>query len=167
MKKRLDNITLLGVDCVDIDRLRLASEICQKDIDFADVKLLTSLSAKNQSNIIKIEPIKSVEEYSRFIITELEKYVNTSHVLIIQYDGFILNPDAWTDEFLKYDYIGAPWLVDNWSVEKFDFPKELMGKLVVGNGGFSLRSKKFLTTCSQLAKEGAFKKGRAFRGIRR
>ena len=35
------------------------------------------------------------------------------------------NPECWTDEFLKYDYIGAPW----WYAENN-----------VGNGGFSLRS---------------------------
>jgi hypothetical protein len=50
---------------------------------------------------------------------------------VIQYDGFILNPDAWCDEYLDYDYIGAAWdeLDDGW---------------IVGNGGFSLRSKRLL-----------------------
>ena len=24
-------------------------------------------------------------------------------------DGHIVNPHLWTNEFLKYDYIGAPW----------------------------------------------------------
>lgn len=64
------------------------------------------------------------------MIKELNKYIETSYVLIIQYDGFILNPDAWTDEFLEYDYIGAPW----WYTDDCN----------VGNGGFSLRSKKLL-----------------------
>src|SRR5690606_2721249 len=40
------------------------------------------------------------------------------------------NPDAWTEEFLTYDYIGAPW----WYMDDMN----------VGNGGFSLRSKKLL-----------------------
>ena len=45
-------------------------------------------------------------------------------------DGFILNPHLWNDEFLNYDYIGAPW-------------KE-HAKHRVGNGGFCLRSRRLL-----------------------
>lgn len=64
------------------------------------------------------------------MIYRLNDYIDTDFVLVVQYDGFILNPDAWTDDYLKYDYIGAPWWEnDGW---------------IVGNGGFSLRSKKLL-----------------------
>ena len=59
---------------------------------------------------------------------------------------------------MKYDYIGAPWLVADWSVKNFDFPKNLLGTIVVGNGGFSLRSKKFLETSAKLMKEGKIPK---------
>ena len=74
--------------------------------------------------------ITTIEQYSQFVLRELTNYVNTQHCLLIQYDGFIVNPAAWDNEFLKYDYIGAPW----W----YDHPHN------VGNGGFSLRSKRFL-----------------------
>jgi len=151
-KRKLNTVTLLGIDCVDIDRLVLAMDICQQEFEFADVKILTSLQSDHK-NVISIKPINSVEEYSEFALSELDSYIDTSHVLIVQYDGFILNPGQWTDEFLKYDYIGAPWFVANWSVRDFDFPKELLGKLVVGGGGFSLRSKKLLSLCAKLYKE--------------
>jgi hypothetical protein len=68
-----------------------------------------------------------LEEYSRFVIKELVNHVSTSHVLIAQWDGYVLNPDAWKDEWLDYDYIGAVWHDG-----------------AVGNGGFSLRSKRLL-----------------------
>jgi uncharacterized protein DUF5672 len=48
----------------------------------------------------------------------------------VQYDGFILNPDCWSADFQRYDYIGARWPFDD-------------GR-AVGNGGFSLRSKRLL-----------------------
>jgi len=153
---KLDNVTLLGIDCVNIERLILASEICQEQFSFAKVKLLTSLASENK-NVVKIKPIKSIAAYSRFCIKDLVDYVDTDYVLIIQYDGFILNPKAWDDVFLEYDYIGAPWFVKDWSVKNFHFPKSLLGKMVVGNGGFSLRSKKFLQVCSVLAKERIIK----------
>ena len=40
--KNLANVTLIGADCVDIDRLLLAADICQKDFEFGAVKLLSS-----------------------------------------------------------------------------------------------------------------------------
>ena len=39
----------------------------------------------------------------------LKEYINSEHVLVIQDDGHIVNPDIWDDNFLDYDYIGAPW----------------------------------------------------------
>ena len=152
MKRKLETVTLLGIDCVDLDRLVLAMNICQQEFEFAEVKILTSIDSERK-DVVKIEPIKSIEEYSKFVLSELDKYVDTEHVLIVQYDGFILNPEAWSAEFLKYDYIGAPWLVGDWAVKDFDFPAKLLGQFVVGNGGFSLRSKKLLSLCAKLFRE--------------
>jgi len=157
MKKKLNGVTLLGVDCVDIDRLILASEICQKDFEFDEVKLLTSIKSDNP-DIVSISPLTSIEEYSKFIIDKLDEYVDTPFVLVIQYDGFILNPNAWSDQFLECDYIGAPWLVRNSHINKLGWPKELLGKHLVGCGGFSLRSKKFISLCADLSKQNFFKK---------
>ncbi|MEI7451631.1 MAG: DUF5672 family protein [Candidatus Falkowbacteria bacterium] len=158
MKKKLDTVTLLGIDCVNLERLKIAMDICQKDFKFAAVKILTSLPSDDLENIVKIDPIKSTEEYSRFCIERLDEYVDTPHVLIVQYDGFILNSKAWNDEFLDYDYIGAPWLVADWSIKNFNFPSELLGQWVVGNGGFSLRSKKLLSMISELFRDNKFEK---------
>lgn len=69
------------------------------------------------------------QEYSQWILSNLHNCYNTDYCLTVQWDGFIINPYMWTDKFLQYDYIGAPWL-NNW-------PNR------VGNGGVSLRSKKF------------------------
>jgi hypothetical protein len=86
--------------------------------------------------ITLLSPIKSIHEYSKFMIKDLYKYINTDFVLCTQWDAFVLNADAWTDKFLEYDYVGAPW----W------YPSG--GN--IGNGGFSLRSKRFLEVCSKL-----------------
>ena len=127
--KKLDNVTLFGLDCVNIGRLIKAAEICCEDFEFAEIKLLSSIPSDNK-NVVKIDPVESIREYSQFMLKELNNFINTEFVLIIQYDGFILNSAAWDDDYLKYDYVGAPLWVED--------------KLVVGNGGFSLRSKKLL-----------------------
>lgn len=158
MKKiKLPNVTLLGIDCVNIERLIKVINISEKNIKFGAVKILTSLETSDARKI-KIPEIKSIQEYSLFCINDLYKYIETDFVLIIQHDGFILNPGSWTNEFLEYDYIGATWLVANWSVKNFDFPKELLEQKIVGNGGFSLRSKKFLEISNKLYKSGEIKK---------
>jgi hypothetical protein len=139
-KRNLLNVTLLGIDCVDIDRLIRVADICSDAIEFGQVKLLTSKQSSHKS-VVQIAPVLDREQYSRFVIKRLNEYVSTQFALIIQYDGFILNPEAWQDEFLRYDYIGAPWWYED--------------GMNVGNGGFSIRSKRLLevlardTTVSQ------------------
>jgi hypothetical protein len=156
--KKLPNVTLIGIDCVDIHRIQKALDISSQDIEFADVKLLTSLPTED-SRKVQIPNINSIEAFSEFCIRDLTNYVDTDFALLVQHDGFVLNPNSWTDEFLDYDYVGAPWWVhDEFWFTKFDFPRELFDKTVVGNGGFSLRSKKFLETSNRLADQGAFKK---------
>jgi hypothetical protein len=99
-------------------------------IQFGAVKLLTHAQISYPGiETVSIERLDTIEAYSAFVFKKLWKYVSTDHVLIIQWDGFVLNPHLWDNEFLQYDYIGAPWWYDSRNV---------------GNGGFSLRSKKLL-----------------------
>ena len=72
--------------------------------------------------------LSSLQEYEQFVAKEMRHHISTSHVLMVQWDGYVLNGSAWTDEFLKYDFVGAPWFWDN----------------VVGNAGFALISKALL-----------------------
>ncbi len=153
MKIKLPNVTLLGIDCVNVERLIEAMNASQQNIEFGAIKLLTSLPT-DDTRKVKIPHIDSINEFSRFCIEDLYKYVDTDYVLLVQYDGFVLNPESWTDEFLKYDYIGAPWLVADFSIRDFNFPPESLGTLIVGNGGFCLRSKNFLETSARLSNDG-------------
>jgi hypothetical protein len=61
--------------------------------------------------------------------------------LSIQWDGYVVNPDAWTNDFLQYDYIGAKW------------PWHKDGRNV-GNGGFCLRSRKLMQSLAELVSFG-------------
>lgn len=127
--RELPDVMLLGVDCVDIERLLYGAAICERSLRFGATRMLSSLPHAHRS-VVPIAPIRSREEYSTFAVKQIGAYVETPFALVIQYDGFVLNPDAWSDEFLAYDYIGAPWTMPE-------------GR-IVGNGGFSLRSKRLL-----------------------
>lgn len=73
------------------------------------------------------------------MIYDLWRHVTTDFCLIVQADGYVLNPQLWTDDFLNYDYIGAPW-----RLRKDAYIDPFGNQIRVGNGGFSLRSKKLL-----------------------
>lgn len=95
-------------------------------VAFAIEETLSQISPK--SCIIKCgRNLESFDDVAQTLWYQIPYEITTSHILTIQYDGFVLNGSLWSDEFLKYDYIGAPWL----------FHKD---DLQVGNGGFSLRS---------------------------
>jgi Protein of unknown function (DUF5672) len=79
----------------------------------------------------KINKINSISDYSSIILNFLPYIIEEEHFFIFQWDGFPINKDLWDEEFLKYDYIGAPW------------PQIFDGRNV-GNGGFSLRSRRLL-----------------------
>lgn len=130
--KVLDNITLVAIDCKEPGAAAGAMIISLQHIRPKRAVLLTDVAIQlpNIETVI-IPSIKSKREYSRFVIKELYKYFDTEYVLIIQADGYVLCQDAWKDEFMEYDYIGASWIYDT--------------ERRVGNGGFSLRSRKLMT----------------------
>ena len=85
-------------------------------------------------------PEFNIEGYNKFMMKELWKYVSLRHCLVIQSDGFVLHPECWADDFLLYDYIGAVW-----------GENDMWPGRVVGNGGFSLRSRNLINQCSQFS----------------
>lgn len=152
-KIKLPNVTLIGVDCVDPCRLSEAMDISESGVSFGDVKLLSSVANKDP-RWVQIEPIRTIEEFSAFCINELYGHINTDYCLLIQWDGFILNPESWDESFLQYDYIGSPWVVKDWAINDFDFPETLRGQRIVGNGGFGIRSKRFTEVSARLSRDG-------------
>ena len=114
MKKKLalPNVTLLAATSIEIDMTQLALRISFRNIKFGAVKLLSSsLPSKKYSDIeyISIPTINNIADYNRIIIEDLHKYFKTSHCLVVQPDSFVVDSDLWKDEFLQFDYIGAPW----------------------------------------------------------
>lgn len=120
------------MDCVNHELALAALALCVHHCDFGRALFLTDRDGEGGDiDVVRIPGVRSREDYSRFVIKELRTYIDTDYVLLVQWDGFVVNPAAWSDDFLDYDYIGARW------------PFHHDG-LTVGNGGFSLRSRKLL-----------------------
>jgi hypothetical protein len=128
----LDRVTLCCIDCVNHDLALAALDQCVQKCRFARALFVTDRAISHDGvETIRIPTLDSRDAYSHFVIKELGRYVDTDFVLLIQWDGYVLNAQAWSEEFLAYDYIGAKW------------PWHRDGH-TVGNGGFSLRSKRLL-----------------------
>lgn len=124
----LPEVCLFGIDAHDPAGLLRAAEICTGDIDFGAEVIIT-----------QHDYFRGREGYSKWMIASLWDAVkdnDCTHVLTIHGDGFIQNPMAWDNEWLKLDMLGATWVYKD--------------GLNVGQGGFSLRSKKFIEICSRL-----------------
>lgn len=127
----LGDVTLVCIDCLYYEKSIQAINKSIENIQFREVLFFSDkIFHSKDFHTIEIEKINSKQQYSEFVFKKLVNYINSDFVLIIQWDGFIINPNKWNNEFLKYDYIGAAW----WYKDNFN----------VGNGGFSLRSKKLL-----------------------
>jgi len=86
-------------------------------------------------------------QYSWFMIYALHNFINTSHALIVQDDGWVINGKNFNPNWYKYDYIGAPThcaltadkYYYNWTWQQVDEPMH-----IIQNGGLCMRSKRFL-----------------------
>jgi hypothetical protein len=137
-RRGLPQVTLCCIDSTPrLPWALKAMQRCVDQIEFGDAFLCTDSASLAGRPLppgvrwVEIEPLRSIEAYSEFVIKSLAPHVHTSHVLIAQWDGFVLNAAAWSDEFLSFDYIGAPW-------------NHIPEPCSVGNGGFSLRSLRLL-----------------------
>jgi hypothetical protein len=132
---RLPQVTLCAVDARSPALALQSMQRSMAQVEFGRAVLFTHAWSPPQPvpglEIVHVGPIRSGAAYSHFVLRELPLHVTTSHVLVTQWDGFVVDARAWRDEFLDCDYIGAPWP---------DQPPEL----AVGNGGFSLRSRRLL-----------------------
>lgn len=158
---KLDNVSVVvvcGINEVNhmLDSLKALKHSCN-GIDFSEKILISPLTDNKKINDeinslgVTHHIIDTLDYvgYNNFMIKNLYDYIKTDFCVTIQHDGFILNPNLWSDEFLNYDYIGAPWSHDLIRSTDAIFPHALeSGKYsLVGNGGFSFRSRRLLEEC--------------------
>lgn len=133
----MPQVTLCAVTSVNVAATVQALETCLAQIAFANCLLFTDAAPVVRHPAIRIMPIArltSSAAYSDFLLNHLVDHVLTSHCLVVQWDGHVLEAGRWDPHFLECDYIGATW-------PQFDDGHD------VGNGGFSLRSRRLMELC--------------------
>jgi Protein of unknown function (DUF5672) len=136
----LSTVTLCAATSVNVAATVAAMERCLAQARFADAVLFTDAKVTPNNPAIRVERIArlgSSRAYSRFMLTKLAGQISSDHCLVVQWDGFIIDSSAWDTAFLGCDFIGAPW-------------PQFTDGMDVGNGGFSLRSRRLIEACSEM-----------------
>jgi hypothetical protein len=138
MPLALPDVTIVCIDNVAQELARMALGDTLRHIDPAEVWFWSDTRAGPIGADLLLEkwaPMpfheRGKEAPDQVLWYQVAFVIETSHFLTVQWDGWATNAEAWTDEFLAYDYIGAPWW---WHPPGSQ----------VGNGGFSLRSRRLM-----------------------
>ncbi|MBI3148292.1 MAG: tetratricopeptide repeat protein [Betaproteobacteria bacterium] len=128
----LRDLTLICADTRNHDlalrALRLSGQACR----FGRALFFTDREYTEPGvEIVRVAPLRSAADYSRLLMKDLLEHIHTPYALVVQWDGYVLHPEAWSEDFRNYDYLGARW---PWMPQGSE----------IGNGGFSLRSRKLL-----------------------
>ena len=142
MKKHLPDITLIAISSILLhETIKALQKSCEK-LDFGAVKLISHERPSNLPKEIEFEKcsrINNIMDFNHLAFSDLGGYIQTSHTLLVQNHAYVINPICWDNDWLQYDYIGAPWA---W--QENSYIANTGEHVRVGNGGFSLRSKKLL-----------------------
>jgi len=145
---KLDNITLIclsGIDYQTKENAEAIKKSCE-GIEFGAVKY------------VQLGSIVNIDSWNYAVIYELPKYVFTEFCIFIHGDGYIINPDCWKDDWLAYDYIGAPFPLP---VDRYSYLDE-SGELVRVGNSVGLRSKKLMDLIANRSKDWFWEQKRRY-----
>jgi len=145
----LQNITLVALTSIRIPQTIQALQYSCNNIKFGDVKLLSDIKPNNLPSNVKhefTEKSSNIDEWNYNIIYNLPKHIDTEYAILIHDNGFVVNPESWREEFLEYDYVGAPWPLPN---DDFSY-RDINNVLIRQGNSVSLRSKKLLDIPNKL-----------------
>lgn len=145
-KLKLPNVTLAAMTSVKIYETIKALQYSMQGIEFGEVVLITHrkpLSLPKGITYKHTSKLTDIDCFNYKMAYELADYIDTDYVLLVHYDGFVVHPEKWRDEFLAYDYIGSPWPIPAPGTKHCYH--DIYGNLCRVGNSVSLRSKRFLT----------------------
>ena len=117
---------------------RYAVERTLREIAVDECLVLSDTPFIDGARHVRIDPLKNIAQYNALTLDQLPQWTGCDTTLLIQWDGFVLDGQRWRGDFVDFDYIGAPW-------------PHMAG--AVGNGGFSLRSRRLLNAVQRLRQD--------------
>lgn len=146
MTLKLSSVTLVCYDCRAHSLAKIAIEDAMGKIEFGHVQVWTDrveLFNDLDIELIEVDGTLNKNDGQRSFWYGVGHRLHTDHALNLEWDAGVVDPDMWDDDFLSHDYIGAPW---PWHEPGLD----------VGNGGFTLLSKRLMNFLSDNESEFPF-----------
>lgn len=148
---------LIGMDQVNFGKKVLITDPNKTDLNLFEKTLdkhgivVYDMSVDLNDNLQDDDTNRS--GFCESFVQQTNRYITGDFCLNVQHDSTIIDSTKWDDRFLNYDYIGAPWPMS--IIQSSDMVAGRLDKIpnVVGNGGFSLRSRKFVEESAKLGWE--------------
>jgi hypothetical protein len=125
-----DDVTLVTIETMYHGLAKRAMEETLARVPFKHAMVFSDQDFLPGAKHIKIEH-GDMLSYCNLLLKGMLEHVETPYVIFQQWDAMVHDGSRWRDYFLLNDYIGAVW---PWRPHGTN----------VGNGGFSLRSRKLL-----------------------
>ncbi|MDC0297128.1 hypothetical protein OAK92_01000 [Crocinitomicaceae bacterium] len=148
---------LIAMDQVDFKRSVLITDSSKTDLSlFSKVIDKHNIEVKDMSVDLNDNLQNDDANRSGFcesFVQQTNKFILDDFCLNVQHDSTIIDVGRWNSRFLDYDYIGAPWPMN--IIQASDMVNGRIDEIpnVVGNGGFSLRTRKFVEESAKLGWE--------------
>ena len=142
---QLPNVTLAAMTSVKIWETIKALQYSMQGVDYGEVVLITHrrpLFLPKQITYKHTSRLTDIDCFNYKMVYELGYYIQTDFALIVHYDGFVVHPESWRDEFLDYDYIGSPWPLPK--PGRIHSYHDIYGNLCRVGNSVSIRSKRLL-----------------------
>lgn len=132
----LPNVTLLFVETRAHKITARVIADCISKVNFGEILIYTDkpdlIPVAANVRYLYAPDFPTKKEAGQYYYQFAMHEVRTDFALMLEWDAGIKDVSMWTPEFFNYDYIGAPWNVIAGEENRLD----------VGNGGFTLMSKR-------------------------
>ena len=126
----MEDVTLVTIETMYHGLAKRAMEETLARVPFKHALVFSDQDFLPGAKHVKIEH-GDMTSYCNLLLKGMLEHVETSYIIFQQWDAMVHDGSKWRDYFLLNDYIGAVW------------PWRPIGQNV-GNGGFSLRSRRLL-----------------------
>src|SRR5665647_302745 len=96
MKIDLTDVTVCAVDSANVRPAAMALNRSAARCRFADSVLFSHEPASGSFRTIRTDKIESTTAYSHFVFKRLPMVIETPFVLVVQWDGFVIDPVSYT-----------------------------------------------------------------------
>ena len=148
--KRSLKTLLISMDQVDFKRAVLITDPSRTDMNelapVLDKYNIEVCEMRSNLNENMLDDDENRFGFRDDFLEHVKEYMTDDFCLNVQHDSCVINPSLWSPKFLHTDYIGAPWpmqIIQSSDMVAGRIPTEQI-PTTVGNGGFSIRSRKFV-----------------------